>query len=93
VPPTECEHGVFDVVEPTRSSSESDEERPAPLFPRGGHNYYGRDMEKFTRRMEWVSKMMAGDEEWTEKYKLKVAKHEHKLSIKKEEQDKSFLNL
>jgi hypothetical protein len=40
-------------------------------------------MEKFTRRMEWVSKMMAGGDDWEERYKKRIAKHERKLKKSK----------
>lgn len=71
VPESEMEHALFhttadDATEPMRS----------PQFPLGGHNYYnGRDMEKLTRRMEWVSKMMAGNtswDQWEDLYRRKV---------------------
>lgn len=77
VPESECEHGLFDVVEGAPADAGTD--RPAPLFPRGGHNYYGRDWEKFARRMEWVGNMIEG-EDWETRYRERVAKYERRVT-------------
>ena len=74
IPESESEHALFNVAE-----DKPDGEPHPPQFPRGGHNYYnGRDMEKFSRRMEWVSKMMSGGTDWEELYRRQVIKYERR---------------
>lgn len=71
VPASENEHGVFDVSEAALDANTS------PRYPRGGHNYYNsRDLEKLSRRMGWVQRMMAGGTEWESKYLTRVAQFE-----------------
>ncbi|KAK0449733.1 Alpha/Beta hydrolase protein [Desarmillaria tabescens] len=69
VPASECEFSLF-VAEPPKADCMSIE------HPKGGHNYYnGRDMEQVLRRLNWLEKVMGGEEDWIEKYKLHAAKH------------------
>lgn len=79
IPPSESEHGVFDVEE---DASWGDQ---PPPHPRGGHNYYnGRDLEAMSRRMQWIEEMMGGDteKEWESKYMARIAKDENKWKEK-----------
>ncbi|KDQ63729.1 hypothetical protein JAAARDRAFT_389250 [Jaapia argillacea MUCL 33604] len=72
VPPSENEHGSFNV-------SLSPSEKAFVDYPRGGHNYYNnRDMEKFGRRMKWLDELMQRDTGtgWEEKYLRRVGKRE-----------------
>jgi hypothetical protein len=39
-----------------------------PHYPRGGHNYYGRDFEKLGRSMEWIDATSKGEEGWEKRY-------------------------
>ncbi|KAJ3554549.1 hypothetical protein NM688_g3047 [Phlebia brevispora] len=71
VPPSESEHGTFDV--------NTEAAWAVPAHPRGGHNYYnGRDLEKISRRMDWVHEMMGDGTGWESKYIARVAKDERK---------------
>lgn len=50
-----------------------------------GHNYYNsRDMEKLTRRMGWMEKLMKQSEhkDWKNTYSVKVARRERGQDIK-----------
>ena len=73
VPPSENEHGTFDVEEDASWKTQ------LPEHPLGGHNYYsGRDLETMSRRMMWIEEMMAGDSNWESEYLSRVAKEERK---------------
>lgn len=63
-PASECEHALFHVA--------SDEENKEKifLFPKGGHNYYnGRDLERFSRRINWLDKARPMESGWDERYR------------------------
>lgn len=53
VPAEEVEHGLFVV------DKEALDRTRIPEYPRGGHNYYGRDAEKFIRRVHWLDRIMS----------------------------------
>jgi hypothetical protein len=42
-----------------------------------GHNYYNRrDQERTFRRMQWLDKVMGGQDDWEEQYKMYIAKQQ-----------------
>jgi hypothetical protein len=47
-------------------------------YPRGGHNYYGRDIEKLGRSMRWIDALNRGEEGWEERYLKKRGEWEKK---------------
>jgi hypothetical protein len=69
VPSSESEYALFDVY--------MDLMEP-PLHPRGGHNYYnGRDMEMTYRRMQYLDKILAGEESWEVRYRNYIKELSH----------------
>ncbi|KZT74644.1 alpha/beta-hydrolase [Daedalea quercina L-15889] len=71
VPRAEVEHGIFTV------DKEALDHTRVPDYPRGGHNYYGRDAEKIMRRVYWLDRMMSRKTEgWQEEYLAKMAELE-----------------
>ncbi|EPQ60796.1 alpha/beta-hydrolase [Gloeophyllum trabeum ATCC 11539] len=63
IPPSEREHGLFDV------SPDSQDLRTSALYPKGGHNYYNdRDLERSTRRLAWLYENMNKTSDWEEQY-------------------------
>lgn len=48
------------------------------IWPRGGHNYYFRDMENLGRRIYWLELGSRGEENWRERYKYRLKKWEAK---------------
>jgi len=52
------------------------------VWPRGGHNYYFRDMEDLQRRMRWLELKMHGETGWKERYMLKLEAWEKKWGLK-----------
>ena len=54
----------------------------APHYPRGGHNYYGRDLEKLGRSMEWIDAVSRGEENWEKRFIKKRDKWDRKWSSK-----------
>ncbi|CAA7264420.1 unnamed protein product [Cyclocybe aegerita] len=62
-PATESEHALFHV------HSDGIDEGQEYLFPKGGHNYYnGRDLERFTRRINWLDKSNPSEHGWEARY-------------------------
>lgn len=48
------------------------------IWPRGGHNYYFRDMENLQRRIKWLELELLGEQNWRERYKLRLKMWEAK---------------
>lgn len=48
------------------------------IWPRGGHNYYFRDMENLQRRIKWLELELRGGQNWRERYKLRLKMWEAK---------------
>uniref|UniRef100_A0A8H7XZ06 Fungal lipase-type domain-containing protein n=1 Tax=Psilocybe cubensis TaxID=181762 RepID=A0A8H7XZ06_PSICU len=70
-PSTEAEHALFRV-----ESDNNDDQNKFILFPKGGHNYYnGRDLEKFSRRMNWLIQSIPTQDGWEERYAEIAKKH------------------
>ncbi|KZT30406.1 alpha/beta-hydrolase [Neolentinus lepideus HHB14362 ss-1] len=62
IPPSECEHGFFDIHLDTDSMVQA-------LYPKGGHNYYSdRDSERFARRSAWLAENMDVHPDWEKRY-------------------------
>ena len=40
----------------------------SPHYPKGGHNYYGRDLEKLGRSMNWIDAASKGELDWEKRY-------------------------
>ncbi|KAI0348027.1 alpha/beta-hydrolase [Trametopsis cervina] len=77
IPPSENEHGLFDVSQDALDTTR------VPEHPRGGHNYYNnRDMEGIARRMQWIEDMMGKDLDWESTYEERLAKYEAKIAKK-----------
>lgn len=71
IPPSESERTLFTVA------AAGDDTAYMAIHPRGGHTYYNnRSMERVTLRMQWLEKVMNGGEDWEEKYRAMVARHE-----------------
>jgi hypothetical protein len=69
-PATESEYSLFNVKD-----EGGDYDGHAPIFPRGGHNYYnGRDLERFIRRTNWLFQAMPMEENWEDRYMTIVSK-------------------
>jgi len=54
----------------------------APHYPRGGHNYYGRNLEKLGRSMQWIDAISKGEVDWETRYIKYRDKWEKKWSEK-----------
>jgi len=68
-PASECEHALFY----TQLDEETD--GGTQLFPKGGHNYYnGRDLERFSRRINWLLKSDPTVVGWEDRYLSMVTK-------------------
>ena len=83
VPPSECEHGTFAVVDlgsTDERHGQSGSEVPikGSIWPKGGHNYYFRDMEKLQRRMRWLGLSLHGEDKWQERYMAELKAWEDK---------------
>lgn len=50
----------------------------AIAWPKGGHNYYFRDMEKLLRRIQWLEINRCGELKWQERYMVKLKAWEDK---------------
>ncbi|KIK06409.1 hypothetical protein K443DRAFT_674392 [Laccaria amethystina LaAM-08-1] len=69
IPSSESEHTLFHVVE-------DGDELDAPIFPRGGHNYYNRrELEVFVIRLIWIQKAEFPKAGWEERYMILYAKY------------------
>ncbi|TFK57277.1 alpha/beta-hydrolase [Heliocybe sulcata] len=67
IPPSECEHGLFDISEDAKAAG------TAVLYPRGGHNYYSeRDWERIMRRLAWLVDNMDRYPDWEKRYYKEV---------------------
>ncbi|KAF8587685.1 alpha/beta-hydrolase [Ramaria rubella] len=86
IPSSECEHGAFvvdDLASVDARSQTADIASMSPgagsalkaldiSWPKGGHNYYIRDMEKLQRQMRWLGLNLHGETGWQERYKAKA---------------------
>jgi hypothetical protein len=78
IPPSEKEHSCFNVA----LSNPDQQPGNVPHYPRGGHNYYGRDFEKLGRSMQWIDAASRGEENWELRYIKKRDKWEKKWIAK-----------
>lgn len=56
----------------------SESQLTAVVWPKGGHNYYFRDMEKAQREMRWLELDTHGEANWQERYMAKLKAWEDK---------------
>ncbi|KAH7930999.1 alpha/beta-hydrolase [Leucogyrophana mollusca] len=72
IPETESERALFDCNTSVQQ---------IPNHPRGGHNYYnGRDMERASRRMNWVKEMQNKYKgNWEELYRKRVEEERKRI--------------
>lgn len=71
VPASELEHSVFNV------DKEALDHPRVPDYPRGGHNYYGRDAEKVIMRVRLLDRVMSRrGTAWQEEYLAKITEIE-----------------
>ena len=68
IPPSENEHCLHNVDDDISDESAPDSSL-VMHYPRGGHNYYGRDIEKLGRQMGWVEKALESGDDWKEAYR------------------------
>ncbi|KAF8531997.1 alpha/beta-hydrolase [Gautieria morchelliformis] len=75
VPPSEGEHGSFIVADQETQLHDV-------VWPKGGHNYYFRDMEKLQRRMRWLEINVDGEAN-CQNYLAKLSRWEDKWGSEK----------
>ncbi|GJJ15415.1 hypothetical protein Clacol_009692 [Clathrus columnatus] len=75
--------GLTDAVKPNSATSHSDSQNAIDghdhdrlIWPRGGHNYYFRDMENSIRRIDWLELKKRGEENWQERYNARLKEWE-----------------
>ncbi|KAG8953282.1 hypothetical protein FRC04_002692 [Tulasnella sp. 424] len=91
IPLSEKEAVNFDVDPPTVAQEGS--VVPAE-FPLGGHNYYGRDMEKLQRQMKWATEVGLGSSEnWRDALLQKIKEDEEKWKAKHTKSGSSSFSL
>ncbi|KIJ54480.1 hypothetical protein M422DRAFT_220729 [Sphaerobolus stellatus SS14] len=76
IPASEKEHGLTDAV--SRAPSILGNAQDHAAWPRGGHNYYFRDIEDLQRRMAWLSLKMHGELGWKDRYRSRLNEWEKK---------------